>query len=611
MKKDSLDIGRTMPADKQVTSGYRPIQNGAGYNKYFPTPEKQDRIIIEDGEVSQTVELMKKVVWKYLSDTKQIAPVLSGKNLEKTCISIWEFLYNHIQYKLDQKGLEQLRTPARSWQDRKTGIDCDCFSIFASSILTNLKIPHSFRITKYDRDVYQHVYVIVPHKNGTYIIDPVLSKANYEQPFKQKKDFPMSIDGIDIAVLSGTVDEELHSVVMASDLEGLALGSTDSKEELNALYRHLISTRNAVANNPESIALIDDPEAFLKMLDYAIEHWNTPQRDHALEILEQNEDKLNLQQGVSGLDDEEDDEDLLGRLFKRRKNKGSRKGFFKNIRKAAKNVGKGLKKVGKAIVRFNPVSIAARNGFLLALKLNVKGMASKLKWAYAGKEQAQRKGISTEKWNQSQEALKKVESLFADKLQGRRSALKKAILNGKAGGLSGELGSIGELKGLGEPVSAASAATLMATASPIIISVVKILKKAGLMDPSEKESVDVSDTDIQNMVSDPSAIDTYSDQDNLLPDNYPNKMKSRNADGSKPEGGNKLVRFLKNNPMVAVGSAALVAGASYLLFSGSSKPKAALSGTKSNTWTTAKKKPTTRKKTIKTKTPRVKTIQLS
>jgi len=140
-----------------ITSGYRVIRTGDEYNKYFPKPQAQDRIIIEDGEVGDTVDLMKRVVWKYIDDTKGIAPVLKGKTLNETCENTWNFLYHHIQYKLDERGLEQLRRPARSWSDRKSGIDCDCFSIFASSILTNLKVPHSFRITKYGGSQFQHV----------------------------------------------------------------------------------------------------------------------------------------------------------------------------------------------------------------------------------------------------------------------------------------------------------------------------------------------------------------------------------------------------------------------------------------------------------------------
>lgn len=37
-------------------------------------------------------------------------------------------------------GGEHLRRPARSWQERSAGVDCDCMSIFASSVLTNLKL---------------------------------------------------------------------------------------------------------------------------------------------------------------------------------------------------------------------------------------------------------------------------------------------------------------------------------------------------------------------------------------------------------------------------------------------------------------------------------------
>lgn len=52
---------------KTVTSGYRAIKDGSRYNSYFPPPDERDRVIIKDGEVTDTVELMEKVVWKYLA----------------------------------------------------------------------------------------------------------------------------------------------------------------------------------------------------------------------------------------------------------------------------------------------------------------------------------------------------------------------------------------------------------------------------------------------------------------------------------------------------------------------------------------------------------------
>jgi hypothetical protein len=173
---------------KTVTSGYRSIKDGSRFNPYFPPPDERDRVIINDGEVTDTVELMEKVVWKYLDDTKRIAPLLRRSTTEATCRAIWEFVYSYIQYKLDKRGLEQLRRPARSWAERNTGVDCDCMSIFVSSILTNLQIPHKFRITMYSGDSWQHVYVIVPlgDENNYCVIDGVVSAFNYEKKYTKK-----------------------------------------------------------------------------------------------------------------------------------------------------------------------------------------------------------------------------------------------------------------------------------------------------------------------------------------------------------------------------------------------------------------------------------------
>ena len=95
----------------KTQSGQRTIQDGSAFNHFFPKPSAKDTIVIQDGEVTDTIELMKKVVWKYLNDTKNIAAHLKGHSLPVTCQNIWEFLFHHIQYKLDQPGLEQLRRP--------------------------------------------------------------------------------------------------------------------------------------------------------------------------------------------------------------------------------------------------------------------------------------------------------------------------------------------------------------------------------------------------------------------------------------------------------------------------------------------------------------------
>jgi hypothetical protein len=539
----------SISAQAEITSGQRSIRNGLEYDKYFPKPDERDRIIIEDGEVQDTVGLMEKVVHKYLVDTARIAPVLKKSSLEETCRSIWQFIYHHVQYKLDKKGLEQLRRPARSWAERKTGVDCDCMSIFTSSILTNLKIPHSFRITKYSADHWQHVYVVVPDGRGKHIvIDAVVSRFNYEKPFSEKMDYPMSLNGINVAVLSG-LGSDLENAVLAPGLTGLgATASASTKQELQKLYQHLVDTRNSIKKNPRMVSSIDDPEALVKMLDYAIHYWNTDKRDYALSILEKNEEQLNLRNGFSGLGDDvfDSDEFVLSGPGK--------KGFFKGVKEAVKDAGKGIKKAAKAIVRFNPLSIAGRGGFLIAMKLNLGKMASKLKWGYATKEEAAAKGISESDWNKSKDALAKVENLFADKLQGKRDALKNAILKGKAGNLNGLIES--GFNGLGDPVTAAT----LAAATPIIIATVDILKKSGLIGPNEK--ID-AESIAKELANDPEAADALKDLEKDNNDGGDNSATTPSDDSGSKKGG--IVGFIKANPVPTVIGGGLLAFGIYKL----------------------------------------------
>lgn len=587
--------------NKTVTSGYRAIKDGSRYNSYFPPPDERDRVIIKDGEVTDTVELMEKVVWKYLDDTKRIAPLLKRPSTHETCQAIWEFIHNFIQYKLDQRGLEQLRRPARSWAERATGVDCDCMSIFTSSILTNLKIPHSFRITKYSQDSWQHVYVIVPTTgaNNYCVIDAVVSEFNYEKKYTDKMDYNMNLKGINVAVLSGVSGNDHYEAVMATSLSGIGLGATTNQSDLDKLYQNLVATRNAVAQNPSLVSTVDDPQALIKMLDYAIQYWYTDKRNEALDILAKNEAQLNLQNGVNtmnGLNYDPDDLALSGINVK---------GFFTNVKKTVKTVGQ---KVGqaakvavKAVVKYNPLSIAARGGFLLAMKLNLGKMASKLKWAYGTQQQAAAKNVSAGTWQKSKDALVKVERLFADKLQGSRDALKNAILKGRAGNLSGYVEE--QMSGyLGDPASA----TVIAAAAPVIIATIKILKESGLI--GKDENVDMN-TLTSEVSSDPGAADAAAEFQQTEP-NAIEKMAlttqpetslapatTSNDPSATPKatsGG--IMNFIKTNPVPAVIGGGLLAFGIYQLV----KPKKKATGLSG--YRTKRKPATTTKKTLPKKT---------
>lgn len=186
----------------------RNIKPGLNYDPLFPTANHNDQTIRHNANLDHTVAFIPKVVAQTLFQTSSIAQKLKAGNTYQICKNIWQFVYDHINYKKDQEGFEQIRSPARTWQDRSQGVDCDCYSVFISSILTNLHIPHVLRITKYHRNYFQHIYPVVqapslvtsPGNNPEIILDCVTDHFNYEVPYSAKKDYPMDLqylDGLD------------------------------------------------------------------------------------------------------------------------------------------------------------------------------------------------------------------------------------------------------------------------------------------------------------------------------------------------------------------------------------------------------------------------------
>lgn len=468
----------------------RAMRKGAEYEELLPAPDWREEVVKRDADVSQTVQEMKKLIIKSAWQTKALSKQLKGNDLYTTCENIWNFLFYHFKYKEDDAGQEQLRTPALSWHIRRSrGIDCDDFSIFASTILYNLGIPHYLRIARYKyKNYFQHVYVVVPQTGKHYItIDGVLDEYDTEKEPEETKDFLImgtnNLNGIDVSVLSGIEDgdfNEVSGILLGVDFNNISelegLGQIASKEEeLGSIYNHLIRTRNLIRRRPYYIRHVENPENFLGMLDYAIGYWNTDKREDALDRLEEQENELNRLQGLEGLAEGYEDANLfygveglsgiaaLGRVRAKR-------GFFKKIKDAAKKAGQGIKKIAKALVRFNPLTLTIRGGVLLAMKTNLFKMASRIKWGYLTEEEAQRNKFNMDEWRNAKNQLQKIEHMFVNILQGKPEALRKSILKGRAGGLSG-LGDLGY-----EPVTM-TASGAVATAMPFIKKVLAIIKK--------------------------------------------------------------------------------------------------------------------------------------
>ena len=201
----------------------RKIKSGEEYNHLFPKPLFLDPTIKKGATVNDTVRFIPQVVRETLFQTAKLAPLLKGKNVYETCKNIWDFVYTHIAYKKDEEGKEQIRSPARGWHDRFHGIDCDCYTVFISSILSNLKIKHKLRITKYSQDHFQHIYPIVPTPGGNYItVDCVVDRFNYEEPYTEKQDTTMELEYLNGVPSTNNVD--VQDLMGWEELDGGDLG---------------------------------------------------------------------------------------------------------------------------------------------------------------------------------------------------------------------------------------------------------------------------------------------------------------------------------------------------------------------------------------------------
>ncbi len=174
-----------------VAKKVRKLKSFKDYEHLIPAKSElkyRDLVVVPNGEVEETVALMHKVAKEYASDTAILAKALKKDNLKDTLQNIFNFVYHYIQYKQDNRFIEQVRTPLRTLWDRQG--DCDCFATLIGSILHNLNIPFKFRIAAYDgKKNYQHVYVIVPYVDGYYVCDPVLDTCFDEKQPSKYKDF--------------------------------------------------------------------------------------------------------------------------------------------------------------------------------------------------------------------------------------------------------------------------------------------------------------------------------------------------------------------------------------------------------------------------------------
>lgn len=178
---------------------YRPLRSGREYEMLFPKSDRTSTALGE-GMTDFSILHMHEMVEEYSWQVEKVAPLLQKRSLADTCGEIHDFLFNHFQYKADDAD-QMLRSPQRSWADRKDGIDCKSYSILASCLLRQMGYSHYLRKIKqpgYEPNDFTHVYVIVPIDQqsgslakGYYVIDGTIDETD-EPAFVSFKDEFMS-----------------------------------------------------------------------------------------------------------------------------------------------------------------------------------------------------------------------------------------------------------------------------------------------------------------------------------------------------------------------------------------------------------------------------------
>ena len=541
----------------------RKIKSGSEYEKYFKPATGTNELINDDATVFDTLDFVGVLVQKTIGDTKEIAQVLKRATLDETCHAIFDFFYQNYQYKLDDVGVEQVRRPTRAWADRKTGIDCDCFTASVSSVLTNLGIEHYLKIIAINgKEHFQHIYVVVPKRKDLdinsranyWVIDPVLNHYNEEAP-KITKTKHLKMNGIPLQQLNG-IDDVVAG--LGNEFEGIEESlSGASTEEFHRhfkarLLKFITNTKNVVMKKQGELSHFYKPGILITQLN-RLQAALGGTDEHLEGVLEQlsNEEHLAVQpqftsvyDAMHGHDDHLygvmygniDDRMLgtvlgvgnLGRSHSKTKEGGKHKrGFFTKVKNANKVVKGGkfknaFKKLVRVLKKTSPLAIAARGGFIMAMRINFAKIAEKAYWGFQTREFALSKGIKPDYYDACVKVKEKLIKVFVERLGGNESTIKKPIMNGraakkiakmlKAKGMSGTTEELFGLGGLGVVAAATSTATITAALAFLapIIKMIKDMKakKSGLeKDENGNDAESPSengDTEVQNAESEAS-----------------------------------------------------------------------------------------------------------
>jgi len=106
--------------------------------------------------------------------------------------NLFNYVDRNVRYLKDPPGDEYVATPDYVMKMHQG--DCKKMATFFGAVLTKLGIKHYYKVISYDAIGYEHIYVIVPSRSGSYtVLDPVADhRFNNEIPHAKELVFDLN-----------------------------------------------------------------------------------------------------------------------------------------------------------------------------------------------------------------------------------------------------------------------------------------------------------------------------------------------------------------------------------------------------------------------------------
>lgn len=493
---------------------------------------------IRKGGVKETMQVIMDCIAISITQPRiqRLAKELYHVNPQIAAHNVWAWTKKNIRYELDPVNKEIIREASATIEDGKG--DCEDMTIAQCAILSNMGYGS---ITRFNLVAFngspdsQHIFTTVgdePNKANSLVIGTSIDTVPPLQAFDQigegiTKNWHVTISDMDI------YRKNTPNISGIGGIRGIQ-AIEEQAAPPDAITLQLMAAQSALmAASVAGIGTVSDSKE-LRKVHTLIKLNGSVERDILLPIMEYVKD-ISTNGNIIWKDDapydiiaeyieeafaaKDDDEAIngigIGKLKVAAKLKAAAQKLAAKKAAIKKNpqpkqskpkILASIKKVLHVIVKVNPATIAARNGFYLFLKLNLFHFAGKLALGYLTESEARARKLNMTIWAKLRDKVAELEK-FIYTIGGEAANFKKHVLQGAALGAKNKAKRNDKkgVKGVGAFL-ADDAAVLITALTPIGIAFVKM------------KGVDMNN--IQTDPTDPSydaSLGTEFDASNLTP----------------------------------------------------------------------------------------------